>query len=114
MLTAVGVFLTAVVKKMWMPWVLSFFISISIAVAYSVILTIFSNQVDESEQGWVMGVTGSIMALSFGLNALLTGVIASHIYLPIALSALGLALAGILMIFYKERGKSNIKPLTIH
>ena len=61
---------------------------------------------DETEQGWVMGVTGSIMALCFGINSLLTGAIASYgTRLPLLIAVVGLAVSGILMLFYRERKK---------
>lgn len=106
--TAIGVFLTVLSNKVWLPWVFSFFIALSIAMAYSIILAIFSNQVDDTEQGWVMGVTGSIMALCFGLNSLLSGFIAAYgAGLPLVLAAIGLLASGILMIFYKSKSAKH-------
>jgi len=107
--TAIGIFLTLFTHEAWLPWVLCFIISGGMAVAYSVILTVFSNQVGATEQGWIMGVTGSIMALCFGLNSFLTGVIASHgLGFPLLSASLGLALSGFLMIFFKSSSSNNI------
>ncbi|KTC78239.1 MFS transporter [Legionella brunensis] len=100
LLTAANVFLTLVIPVQWVAWVATLLIGMSLSVAYSVLLTIFSNQVSENEQGWVMGVTGSIMALCFGLTSIFTGVIA-HVgaVLPMLLATLGLVgSAGILAI----------------
>lgn len=58
-------------------WGYVLLIGITVATAYSTILTLFSNQVDESAQGWVMGITGAVMAFSFGVNSFLTGVLAN-------------------------------------
>jgi len=102
-LASVATFITFLCHEEWMAWVLTFFIALFIAVAYSVMLTVFSNQVDQTEQGWVMGVTGSIVALAFGINSLLTGAIAEHLVLPLLISAIGMGVAGILMMFYKNR-----------
>ncbi|MBT8506530.1 hypothetical protein B1F79_02895 [Coxiella-like endosymbiont of Rhipicephalus sanguineus] len=44
------------------------FVEISIAVVY----------LSENEQGWVMGVTGGIMALCFGLTSFLTAYLVSY------------------------------------
>ncbi|MCB1826784.1 MAG: MFS transporter [Coxiellaceae bacterium] len=102
-IAAIGILLSLCFEINWLPWVMTFFIAIAIAIAYSVILTIFSNQVDDNEQGWVMGVTGSIMALCFGITSLLTGAIASYgAGLPIGLGAVGLGLSGVLMFFSKR------------
>ena len=59
----------------------------SVAVAYSAIITLFSDQVEASKQGWVMGITGSIMALVWALNGVSVGIIAAwsaHVPLFIA------------------------------
>lgn len=110
------ILVSLLIDKEWVPWVGAFFIATSIAIAYSVILTVFSNQVDETEQGWVMGVTGSIMALCFGINSLLTGLVAPYggIGLPIALGAVGLALSGVLMIFYHGGEPKKITSANIN
>lgn len=54
-------------------WIVSVFIGISVSIAYSLLITMFSNQVDATEQGWVMGVTNAIMALSFGVTTFISG-----------------------------------------
>lgn len=99
-LTATFVLATLLINEEWVAWVASLMIGISLSVAYSVLLTIFSNQVNHNEQGWVMGVTGSVMALCFGLTSVFTGLIA-HVgaVLPMILATTGLAgSAGILLI----------------
>ncbi|KTC87813.1 MULTISPECIES: MFS transporter [Legionella] len=99
-LTATFVLATLLINEEWVAWVAALMIGISLSVAYSVLLTIFSNQVNHNEQGWVMGVTGSVMALCFGLTSVFTGLIA-HVgaVLPMILATTGLAgSAGILLI----------------
>src|SRR3989338_1627209 len=75
------------------------------AVAYAVILTIFSNQVDADSQGWVMGITGAIMAFAFGMNGIFVGMLADMgARIPIVLAVLGLAISAFMMIFmYHEK-----------
>jgi DHA1 family tetracycline resistance protein-like MFS transporter len=91
-ITAILVFLTLISSQQWVAWVATLLIGMSLSVAYSVLLTLFSNQVNENEQGWVMGVTGSIMALCFGLTSIFTGLIAQiGAILPMLLAAFGLA-----------------------
>lgn len=98
LLTATHVLLTLLFKQQWVAWVAALLIGMSLSVAYSVLLTIFSNQVNEDEQGWVMGVTGSIMALCFGLTSIFTGLIAQiGAVLPMTLATLGLAVSGALL-----------------
>ena len=69
--------------------------------AYSASLALFSNQVDQNSQGWVMGITGAIMALSFGIIGLLGGVLLHHSEnIPMIASIIGLLAAAALMVFY--------------
>jgi len=106
LVTSVAVLIMLLVNNHALAWVLVVFVGIFMALAYSTILTIFSDQVGQNEQGWVMGVTGSIMALAFGINSLLTGLLAQYgAALPIALSVVGLSASGLLMGFYRPQSK---------
>lgn len=79
-------------------------IALTMAVAYSVLLTIFSNQVDEDSQGWIMGITGSIMAFAFGINALAVSILADFsVSMPILIAFLGIGMSSALMWFYAEK-----------
>ena len=106
----VGLFVSAVcsllvifVDKVQYMWLIAFVIGISMAVAYSMIITMFSNQVDANEQGWVMGVTGAIMALCFGVTSFFTGAIAQlGIGLPMIIATVGLGASGVLLCFVKN------------
>ena len=73
-------------------------IGITMAVGYSSMITLFSNQVDENEQGWVMGVTGALMALCFGLTSFLTGYLANlSNAVPMYLAIAGIAASAVIM-----------------
>lgn len=69
--------ITALTDKPIFAWLCVFPAGAAIALAYSTLLTAFSNQVDEDSQGWVMGITGSISAFAFGVNGFLVGIIAN-------------------------------------
>lgn len=100
LITTVAVVGTIFFEHAVFAWLCVFIIGIALAVAYSTILAIFSNQVGADEQGWVMGVTGSIMALCFGLTSLFTGVIADiGVGVPMYLAALGLAGSAAILMF---------------
>lgn len=102
-ITASCVLLTLLINQEWVAWVAALIIGMSLSVAYSVLLTIFSNQVDQNEQGWVMGVTGSIMALCFGLTSIFTGLIAQvGAVLPMLLATSGLAGAALLLLIIRS------------
>lgn len=103
-ITALQIFIFLISDQQWVLWVTTFIIGISLSVAYSVLLTIFSNQVDDNEQGWVMGVTGSIMALCFGVSSVFTGLVA-HVgaILPMFLAFGGLSLSAIILYFTRPK-----------
>ena len=49
-------------------------------------------------QGWVMGVSGSILALCFGLSTLLTGFLTSiSVAIPLILAIVFLAMSGVFL-----------------
>lgn len=82
-------------QPVW-TWLCGFTISCAIAVGYATHLALFSSQVNTDEQGWVMGVTGAIGALCFGLSALFIGIVASiGADIPMLLAGIVLLLAGI-------------------
>ncbi|CEK10830.1 MFS transporter [Legionella hackeliae] len=111
--TALNVFLTLIIPMQWIAWVATLMIGMSLSVAYSVLLTIFSNLVSENEQGWVMGVTGSIMALCFGLTSIFTGIIAQvGAVLPMLFAVLGLAGSAVLLAYVKySRRIKNVSEI---
>jgi MFS transporter, DHA1 family, tetracycline resistance protein len=79
-----------------------------IALAYSNTITLFSDQVDSESQGWVMGITGSIMALSFGIIGLLSGLlIRESENIPLLICFILLAVSAALLFFYKRKGKAH-------
>ena len=110
--TSVFVFITLISSAQWVSWLAAFLIGITLSVAYSVLLTIFSNQVGDNEQGWVMGVTGSVMALCFGVTSIFTGLVA-HLgaVLPMMLAIIGLALSAILLWFLESKDDSKRNQL---
>lgn len=104
LVTGIAVLITLLVPQQWVAWVAAFFIGCSISVSWSVLLTLFSNQVSDKEQGWVMGVTGSISALCFGLTSIFTGsMVQVGAGLPMTLSILGLMVSAALLRFIKAK-----------
>src|SRR5579883_2642092 len=98
LLTALGTMLTITAPSVTYVWFYVLLIGITMASAYSTILTLFSNQVDEASQGWVMGITGAIMAFAFGINGFLTGLLANFSpKIPMIISTLSLMFSAVLM-----------------
>lgn len=101
-IAAIGVLLVLILPDRLSAWIVTIFIGMAICIAYSIMVTMFSDQVSADKQGWIMGVTGSIMALCFGLTSFLTGIIVRDgVNLPMIFSIVGLILTGLLMSFFK-------------
>ncbi len=105
--------LTAIVAILpfeWVGWLLLIPLACSVAVAYSAIVTLFSDQVEADKQGWVMGITGSIMALVWALNGVSVGIIAAwSAHLPLFISAICFAIVVIYeRILYKTQNLPEI------
>lgn len=82
-------------------------IGIATSVGYANGISIISNQVDSDAQGWIMGVTGAIMALSFGIVGLSAGVVVKESEdIPIILSFVLMLISAVLISFY--RGAKSI------
>ncbi|STY28238.1 transporter of the major facilitator superfamily (MFS) [Legionella wadsworthii] len=74
-LTGVGQLLVYVISNPIMQWPLAIAIATFDIMAFACLLTLFSNAVDAQSQGWVMGISGAVMAFAwmvtgFGSNLL--------------------------------------------
>lgn len=97
-MAVVGIALLITAPTELYVWLEVGIVCVFIAVAYSVILTMFSNQVDDNAQGWVMGITGAIMAFAFAVNGMLLGLLANlSPQTPMIISMATLLLSAILM-----------------
>lgn len=105
LMVACASLLTICVDYEIVVWGAMLILAIAMALAYSTILTLFSNQVDADSQGWVMGITGAIMAFAFGINSLLVGLLANASpKIPLGLTTLSLTVSALLMLFmFKEK-----------
>ncbi len=68
LLAITGLGLTITTSNIPMLWSMAILMCCGIAIAYTALLSMFSNEVSESEQGWVMGITQAIGAFAFGLT----------------------------------------------
>lgn len=102
LITAFFVLLVLVVHDEVAAWIFNVAVGAAMTVAYSIIIAMFSQQVSSNEQGWVMGVTGSIMALCFGITSFLTGVVVELGDIASMIMAIGgLFVSGVLLYFTK-------------
>lgn len=97
--SALFVLLTLVVPGRMAMWFFTVAVGAAVVTANSILITLFSDQVSEEEQGWVMGVTGSIMALCFGITSFFTGIIVeAGANVPLIMSIIGFVLAAVILI----------------
>lgn len=93
LLAAMLTLITAITPYALVSWVLVAPIACSVAIAYSTAITLFSDQVTPDKQGWVMGITGSIMALVWAVNGVTVGLLAAwNPQSPIYVAAICLAI----------------------
>lgn len=77
-LSLIALFILAIIliDKEVSAWILGIPAATSLAISYSVLISLFSEQVDKDKQGWVMGLTGAVSAFSFGISGLTAGLLA--------------------------------------
>jgi DHA1 family tetracycline resistance protein-like MFS transporter len=101
---------TAITQNTAFIWIAAIVIGMSMAVLYSLLITLFSNQVNADEQGWVMGITNSVGALSFGITSFMSGFVTYFgPAVPIYLAAAGLGAAAIILAF---ANLTRVRPLS--
>src|SRR3990167_846484 len=97
-IAAILCLITAMTRNTAVIWIVAVLMGMSVALLYSLLITIFSNQVNADEQGWVMGITNSVGALSFGVTSLISGFAADlSAATPIYLGFIGLAIAAVIL-----------------
>ena len=75
LLVGLGEVATIVVPGQILAWIFAVPVGIFDMVAYTALLTAFSNAADADAQGWVMGISGAVMALSWALTGLSTNLL---------------------------------------
>lgn len=98
-------------------WLFVILLATFVATAYSCILTLFSNQVDAASQGWVMGITGSVMAFVWAVNGVSVGIVAAaNAAWPLYISGICLLIAALATYFlYKpSREADQLHPIVRH
>jgi hypothetical protein len=80
-------------------------------VAYTTLLTVFSNSADEQSQGWVMGIARSAMALAWAATGLMTNLVpALGFGVIFVIGAMCVLMSAWLMTGLYRRGK---RPLSV-
>ncbi len=100
-LTGIFEILSGINDHMLLTWILALPVVMADIIAYTVIMTMFSDSADRQSQGWVMGIFGAVVAISFvfaGFSTNLLHLIGTHwiILLGGVLQLIG----GLLMLFF--------------
>jgi DHA1 family tetracycline resistance protein-like MFS transporter len=90
---SLALFTCACVTVSWVQWLCVAPLAIAVGVAYPSLLALMSNELSENEQGLVMGLSATMLALAWTSSAFLMGVL-TNIFLSLPLFIA--ALAGVL------------------
>ena len=75
-------------------WGFCLIAAMGLAITYSSMVTLFSNEASKADQGKIMGITGSLSSLAFGVTAFISGMIANlGISLPLYWASLCLIIS---------------------
>ena len=102
----VGIFIlmTTYINTPIYVWIIVAFLGMSMAVAFSSTITLYSNQVDETQQGWAMGISNAVGAASFGIATLFAGFIAEiGLTTTLTLAAAFALISSVLISFFPQK-----------
>ena len=100
---ALAIFLLTIVKASFLVYILAIPFMGAFGLAYTSMLTLFSNSVTEEKQGWVMGLTVSLFTLGAAITALFGGwLIDISISLPFMLATIAFVLSGFLFLIFRK------------
>ncbi|PIQ44162.1 MAG: hypothetical protein COV52_03360 [Gammaproteobacteria bacterium CG11_big_fil_rev_8_21_14_0_20_46_22] len=89
------------------PYILVIPFMITYALAYTMMLTLFSNAVEKDQQGWVMGITVSLFTIGSAITANVGGALINlSEKLPLAIAAIG-CIASFSLSFILKMSKSK-------
>ncbi len=98
-----------IIPNEWVIWIAAVPIGIGSSISFSTFVSIFSNAVDTTIQGWVMGVTSALAAIAWGAGGLIAGSLGNvGITLPFLMAG-GLVLGGILIFSFYQRYNTQEK-----
>lgn len=94
-----------------LSWILAFPIGMSDIIAYTMMMTIFSNAGDKNNQGWVMGIFGATVAISFALVGFSTNLLEIFgTQVLIMIGGVFGVLSGMGMVWYHRAIESRPQP----
>lgn len=103
---ALAIAATVGIEQPMVAWIAVIPAAISLAVSYSVLITLFANSVDSDHQGRIMGFSSAISALSFGGTALISGFMAAwDVSVPLIMALICAASGACIAWWYKNSQK---------
>lgn len=84
-------------------WAIAFPIAASDMLAYTSMITSFSNTADELSQGWVMGIATAVMAIAWVFSGLGANLLFLGANIVVGLGGILLLIASTLMLFYSRQ-----------
>lgn len=102
--TTVAMVLTLTINIEEVAWLMGLIISIAMAIAYVVMISLFSAQAGEMSQGWIMGITGAVIAFAWATMAIVSGFLMNWGFsAPISTASLFLLITVILLALFKDK-----------
>lgn len=90
--------------QLWAPWVFVITVTLGVGMSYACLLSLFSSSVSEEHQGWVMGVSGAVMAVSWSLGGIITSMLPlKSLSLPLILAGLIGVLSMLFLLNYRKK-----------
>jgi len=107
---AIANYAVAVFTSEFSQWFWVTFNALGAALNYAMGLAIFSNLADRESQGWIMGITGALMAAAWVITGLAVGPLGYiNIRLPFFISGIAATLSFILMLVYQRKHSNQQK-----
>lgn len=105
--SCLGALLTVFSYQPIYAWIGLVPMSMGIAIGHATIMAMFSDQVSDEHQGWVMGVTGAIVSLSILISAVINTALGElNPRLPMLLALMFYAVGLALMIWQRQRSEA--------
>lgn len=93
----------AIFHQLTVQWILVIPLAVSVALAYTCSLTLFSNAVDADSQGWVMGISSAIGAVGWLVGAISSGTLGSlNLSIPFLAAAI-FSIIGLLVLVTEKK-----------
>lgn len=109
-ISCVGALLTVLTDQALYAWIGLIPLSVGIAISHTTIITLYSDEVDNDHQGWVMGVTSSVMSVAITVSALIDGMMGNFSVRSPLWLALGFYIIATLLSCYRRQSISDSKP----